>query len=97
MIIEVDNTACQANINTISIAVTNHITMRSQGRATGDHYTIFHKSINGVPAGMAYMVSMTLCRATKPSENSSRCPSKPSLNPVAPDSSSPASTVSTSK
>lgn len=53
MIIELDNTQCQANINTISIRVTNNVTMRSQGRSTGDHYTIFTKTVNGVPAGGA--------------------------------------------
>ena len=55
MIIEVDNTMCTVNINTITISVTNHVTMRSQGRSTGDHYTIFRKSINGVPMGMAFV------------------------------------------
>ena len=53
MIIELDNTQCKANINTISISVTNNVTLRSQGRSTGDHYTIFSKAVNGVAAGGA--------------------------------------------
>ena len=47
---------CTANINTISISVTNYVTMRSQGHSTGDSKTLFHKAINGVPAGMAVNV-----------------------------------------
>lgn len=62
MIIELDNTACTANINSISIRVTNHVTMRSQGASTGDSRTLFHKAINGVPAGMACTVSASLYR-----------------------------------
>ena len=58
MIIEVDNTMCTVNINTISISVTNHVTMRSQGHSTGDSQTLFHKAINGVPAGMTANVEM---------------------------------------
>lgn len=71
MIIEVDNTNCTANINTISISVTNHVTLRSQGRSTGDSRTIFSKGINGVAAGMAYMVFSFGHRGTRPSANSS--------------------------
>jgi stress response protein SCP2 len=57
MIIDVDNTNCKANINSISISVTNYVTLRSQGRSTGDTRNVFSKVINGVPAGMAYTVS----------------------------------------
>jgi hypothetical protein len=53
MIIELDNTQCTANINSIYIKVTNSVTLRSQGRATGDNYTIFTKRVNGVAAGAA--------------------------------------------
>ena len=50
MIIEVDNSACEVNINTITISVTNHVSMKSGGHSTGDNYTIFRKSINGIGA-----------------------------------------------
>lgn len=53
MIIEVDNTLCEANINSITIKVSNNVTLRSAGHATSDHYTVFSEQINGVPAGMA--------------------------------------------
>ena len=55
ILLEVDNTQCQADITSISVRVQNNVTMRSQGHATGDGRCIFSKSINGVPAGMAYV------------------------------------------
>lgn len=51
MLIEIDNSRCQANIQTITIAVTNQVTLRSRGSATGDSRTVFSKSINGLFAG----------------------------------------------
>lgn len=71
MIIEVDNTGCQVNINTITISVTNNVTLRSQGHSTGDSFSVFSKSINGVPMGMANIVLLASPRATRPSANSS--------------------------
>ena len=65
MIIGIDNTNCTANINRISITVSNHVTLRSQGHSTSDNYIIFTKSINGVPAGMAYVVFGCLFREIK--------------------------------
>lgn len=59
MIIEVDNTQCTANINTISITVTNQVTLRSgTGAATADSRTFLNKTVNGVPAGVAYVVHL---------------------------------------
>lgn len=71
MIIEVDNTNCTANVNTISISVNNQVTLRSQGAATSDSRTFFTKQINGVYAGQALTVTMRLFRATRPSGSSS--------------------------
>lgn len=71
MLIEVDNTNCTVNINTISVTVTNRVTMRSQGHSTGDSRTIFSKQINGVGAGMAYVVLIRLPRTTGLSTSSS--------------------------
>lgn len=51
MIMEVDNTYCDVDIPTISITVTNLVTMRSQGQSTSDSGTIFSKTVNGVAAG----------------------------------------------
>lgn len=58
MIIEVDNTNCTANVNTISISVNNQVTLRSQGHATSDSRTFFTKQINGVYAGQALTVTI---------------------------------------
>jgi len=67
MIIEVDNTQCTANINTITISVTNQVTLRSgQGASTSDSRTFFTKVVNGVPAGSAYIVKFRLSRVRKP-------------------------------
>ena len=65
MLIELDNTGCTANITSIQISVTNTVTLRSQGRATSDTYTVFRKGVNGVPAGMAYTVFFILFREKK--------------------------------
>lgn len=51
MIIEIDNSHCSANIQTISISVNNQVTLRSQGSATSDSRSFFNKQINGVYAG----------------------------------------------
>lgn len=57
MIIEVDNSQCTANINTITISVTNQVTLRSgQGAQTSDSRTFFTKTVNGVQAGAAFVV-----------------------------------------
>ena len=71
MIIEVDNTNCTANVNTISISVNNQVTLRSQGHATSDSRTFFTKQINGVYAGQALTVNIWICRATRPLGSSS--------------------------
>jgi hypothetical protein len=73
MIIEVDNTNCTANINTISITVSNTVTLRSQGHGTSDHRTLFSKTINGVYAGQAFTVLFRLSRVTKPFDSSFKC------------------------
>ena len=63
MIIEVDNTQCTANIKTISISVTNKVTLRSgTGAQTADNRTFVNKTVNGVPAGVAYVVTLLLSR-----------------------------------
>lgn len=51
MIIEVDNSQCSANVKTISISVTNQVTMRSQGHSTSVPRTFFTKTINGLNGG----------------------------------------------
>lgn len=72
MIIEVDNTQCTANINTISITVTNRVTLRSgTGAQTADTRTFLSKTVNGVPAGVAYVVFLLVDRAIKLSNSSS--------------------------
>jgi hypothetical protein len=57
LIIEIDNTACTANINTISISVNNQVTLRSQGHSTSDSKSFFNKQINGLAAGQALVVT----------------------------------------
>lgn len=72
MVIEVDNTQCTANINTISITVTNKVTLRSgTGAQTADNRTFLNKTINGVPAGGAYVVHLFLNREIKLLDSSS--------------------------
>ena len=56
MIIEIDNTNCTANVKTITVSVTNQVTMRSQGHSTGDSRTFFSKQINGLMAGQSLVV-----------------------------------------
>lgn len=66
MIIEVDNTQCTANITTISITVTNQVTLKSgTGAQTSDSRTFMNKTVNGVPAGVAYVVLLFLDREIK--------------------------------
>jgi len=56
MIIEVDNSLCKANLNNISIGISNTVTMRSSGNSTTDHISIFSKTINGIYAGQTAKV-----------------------------------------
>jgi len=65
MIIEVDNTNCTANISTISITVSNQVTMRSQGHSTSDSSIVFSKSINGLYAGQTNTVINYIFRERK--------------------------------
>jgi hypothetical protein len=67
MIIEIDNSQCTANVKTISISVTNQVTMRSQGHATSVPRTFFTKTINGLNAGDSLVVLSFLLRVRKPS------------------------------
>lgn len=67
MIIEVDNSQCTANVKTISIAVTNQVTMRSQGHSTTVPKTFFTKTINGLNAGESLVVYHLLFRVKRPS------------------------------
>lgn len=55
MVIEVDNTQCEANINWINVSISKTVTMRSSGASTSDGGSIFHKQINGVPARLSRM------------------------------------------
>jgi hypothetical protein len=73
MIIEVDNSQCSANVKTISISVTNSVTMRSQGHSTSVPRTFFTKTINGLNAGESLVVLSLLFRLIKPSAINSRC------------------------
>ena len=66
MVIEIDNTQCTANITTISITVTNQVTLKSgTGAQTSDSRTFVNKTVNGVPAGVAYVVLLFLDREIK--------------------------------
>ena len=60
MVIEVDNTNCDANINYINISINKSVTMRSGGAATSDGGSIYRKQLNGVPAKMAKIVLLLL-------------------------------------
>lgn len=51
MIMEIDNSGCQADIPTINISVGSTVTMRSNQSSTVDHGSLFNKQINGVGAG----------------------------------------------
>ncbi len=51
MVIEVDNSMCTANLNSITIGIDNTVSMRSSGSSTSDRIPIFSKTINGVYAG----------------------------------------------
>lgn len=51
MIMEIDNSGCQADIPTINISIGSTVTMRSNQSSTVDHGTILTKQINGVGAG----------------------------------------------
>ena len=74
MIIEVDNSQCTANISTISIGVSNQVSLRSgQGAGTSDSRTIFTKTVNGVAAGTAYVVNFGSFREKRPLDSNSRC------------------------
>lgn len=72
MIIEVDNSNCEANINVINVSINKTVTMRSGGSATSDGGSIYRKQINGVPAKMSKVVSFyfifrEMMRSEKPS------------------------------
>lgn len=74
MIIEIDNSQCTANINTITITVANTVTLRSgQGAFTSDSRTLFTKTVNGVQAGAIFVVIYLLFRERKQSDSSSKC------------------------
>ena len=66
MIIEVDNSQCKVDVTTLSIKVTNQVTLRSNsGASTADSRTIFAKEVQGVPAGGTCMVPYSLPRAKR--------------------------------
>jgi len=75
MIIELDNTQCKADISSISIRVSNSVTLRSQGRSTSDNYTIFTKVVGGVAAGGA-------CLGPQAIRESFQMPIKAELKPT---------------
>ena len=56
LILEVDNSQCEANIQSIRISVTNEVTMRSQGASTTSHIAVFSKLTQAVPAKQTRMV-----------------------------------------
>ena len=60
MVIEVDNTNCEANINWINVSINKTVTMRSSGSSTSDGGSIFHKHLNGVPARLSRVVKIYL-------------------------------------
>lgn len=57
MVVEVDNSNCEANINYINISINKTVTMRSGGAATSDGGSIYRKQINGIPAKVAKVVT----------------------------------------
>ena len=57
MVIEIDNSNCEANINWINVSVTNVVSMKASGHSTSDNKTIFQKQTNGVPARLSAKVS----------------------------------------
>lgn len=65
LIIEIDNSQCSANVKTINVSVSNQVTLRSQGHATGSSSTVFAKLINGLYAGETLVVSSALLREKK--------------------------------
>jgi hypothetical protein len=65
MIIEIDNTICNANVNTISISVNNQVTLRSQGHSTSDSRTFYSKEINGLYAGQSLVVLLLQLRVKR--------------------------------
>lgn len=65
MIVEVDNSQCQAPITSINISISNTVTMRSNGASTSDHKTIYSKMINGVPAGMSRKVNLNIIKGKR--------------------------------
>jgi len=60
MVIEVDNSNCEANINWMNISIRKTVTMRSNGASTADGGSIYHKQLNGVPARLSRKVSFLL-------------------------------------
>ena len=76
MLIEIDNTQCTVDVTSITISVTNNVTLRSKGHSTSDHYTVYSKQVNGVHAGMAHTVNYISFRGRTPSDNPSPCPSR---------------------
>jgi hypothetical protein len=56
MVIEIDNSRCEANINWVNIGIQNTVTLRSNGSSTSDFKSIFQKQLNGIPAGTAKTV-----------------------------------------
>ncbi len=56
MIIEVDNSLCEAPITAINISINKTVTMRSGGASTSDGGSIYHKMLNGVPANSSKIV-----------------------------------------
>lgn len=56
MVVEVDNSNCEANINYVNISINKTVTMRSGGAATSDGGSIYRKQINGIPAKVAKVV-----------------------------------------
>lgn len=56
MVIEVDNSNCEADINWINVSIHKTVTMRSNGASTSDGGSIIHRQLNGVPARMSRLV-----------------------------------------
>ena len=97
MLIEIDNTNCTVDINSITISVTNNVTLRSRGHSTSDHYTVYSKRINGLSAGMSKTVSLILHREQTPSDRLSLCQSKNNWSQLAQESYCPVNILSISK
>jgi hypothetical protein len=56
MILEVDNSQCEADIQSIHVSIDNQVTMKSQGASTTSHFKVLNKVTVGVPKNTSRVV-----------------------------------------